>query len=725
MTLTAHRRSLVVPSFLCAIASLLLAVVAFIQPAQALPSATERSAEATSTTNHATSLAARDELEEEHIHEHGFELFYYDDDVAPVGGGKVVPASDDITSFRPGERSEAVKEAEKISLRNVFDTLGEETAIWYQHVLALADPYMEGRAPGTHGIEVAADYIEWNMKQIGLEPAFKDNKVESTDSAWNTYRQPFDFTYMGAPSKVTVATADIDGEKLKDGTDFVVFGNSGTDDITGAITFVGYAIDSGPNSYTSFAREDDLTGRIALVLRYEPLNSDGHSKWSDERFSANAALVGKLRACTERGAKAIVVVNPPGAVDANEGLETLEASSRYRPRMDVPVIQVTPELADKLVKQADQQGRDLMTLRTMADDGETTAIHFKDSVNMHIATDVQPGRLETENVGGILRGKGDLADQWVVIGGHYDHIGYGYTGVRDRENIGIVHPGADDNASGTAGVLILANRMKQYYDAAPDDASLRSVLFLTFSAEEAGLFGSRAFVNDPSIPLENVNIMINFDMIGRLRSDELSVSGTGTAKEFDELLLPHFEASGLTIKSSRGGRGPSDHANFFNKGIPVLFPFTGLHDEYHTAADKGFTVNPAGAMRVIDLTQAIAMDFVSRPERLTFVKDTTPEDIVAPQRATGVRLGVMPAYGAELEKGVLIDSVSPESAAAKGGLKDGDTIIAWNGDELEGASALMTKLRASKPGDKIKLSVLRDNKPVELEVTLEAQSSNG
>jgi aminopeptidase YwaD len=705
-------------------ATLLVGVALLPSPAQGTFAAPAASAGA-----HAERAKAASVLEEldldEHDHSHGFELHYFDDDVPAAGGGRVVRASDDITSFRPEDSSVSVEEAENLNLRDVFEQLGPEAAQWYQHVLALADPFMEGRAPGTKGIEIAAQYIEWNMQQIGLKPAFQDTTVESTDKAWNTFRQPFTFTYMGQPVQVKKAEVEVGGAKretLKEGEDFVVLGNSASDEVTGPISFVGYAIEDGPNSYSSFGANDDLTGRIALVLRYEPIGKDGKSRWDDERFSQHAALRNKLMACVERGAKGIIVVNPPGAVDAAEGLETLESSSRFRPRMQVPVIQLSEIAADLLVEAVDAQHRNLHTLSQLADEGRITVEHFTDDMPVRIATEVVQGRLATDNVAGVLEGKGDLADRWIVIGGHYDHLGYGYTGVRKRSQIGLVHPGADDNASGTAAILLLANRIANYYEGAPEDASLRSILFIAFSAEEAGLHGSRYFVEHPSMPMESIDIMLNFDMVGRLRNDELSVSGTGTAKEFDELLKPHFEASGLTIKASPGGRGPSDHSNFFGKGVPVLFPFTGLHEEYHTADDKGFTVNPAGAMKVIDLVEAIALEMVSRPDSLTFVRDTTPE--AGPPRGDNrVRLGIMPAYGAEIDTGVMIEVVSPGTSAEKAGIKPGDILLTWNDDVLVDGQALMEKLSQANPGDKVMIKVQRGSDTLTLEVTLQASES--
>lgn len=227
--------------------------------------------------------------------------------------------------------------------------------------------------------------------------------------------------------------------------------------------------------------------------------------------------------------------------------------------------------------------------------------------------------LNTANVGGVLRGKGALANEWVVIGAHFDHVGYSGGGRRANPDAPRpLNPGADDNASGTAGMLILARRFTEMYAASEEGADLRSILFMGFSGEEMGLLGAAHYVRHSTLDADSINLMINLDMIGRLRTDSLMVQGVHSAEGLLDRITPHLLASGLTIYADPIGQGPSDHARFYGAGIPVLFMFTGTHESYHRPGDHGWTVNPHGAVRILDLTTAIARDMVTEPSRLKF-----------------------------------------------------------------------------------------------------------
>ncbi len=344
------------------------------------------------------------------------------------------------------------------------------------------------------------------------------------------------------------------------------------------------------------------------------------------------------------------------------------------------------------------------------------------------------GPTVTHNVGGILRGKGDLADQWIVVGAHYDHVGYGMYGA-DPKNRGTVHPGADDNASGTSGMLVMARRLAEEYAAAGDDADLRSVLFLAFSAEEMGLNGSRAFVKSPSVPADKVDVMLNMDMIGRIRQDKLVVGGVESAKGFRDALDPFFKESGLEIFADPSGRGPSDHASFYGVGIPVLFFFSGVHDVYHQPGDQGYSVDPRGVPAVLDLVERIAMWRAGDDERLEFARPGEGGERPARGGRAGgqpggqdrgyasVRLGIQPGMGEEGESGIRIESVSPGTSAADAGIKAGDVLLSWDGVSLDGIAAMMTKLREAKPGDVAKMKVLRGDEVLEIDVTLKASTA--
>lgn len=634
------------------------------------------------------------------------------DAAAPAAKGQIIPGTVAIYDYDPASAQGDGH------LREYLEGLGVDAAQWYQHVMTLSNPFFEGRAPGSHGHDVASEYVEWYMREAGLQPAF----AEGDAAEWTSYRQPFELP--GAGPKVVssaVAVSSPAGEKaLESGKDFVVLGNSGSGSVTAPLTFVGYGIEEGQDGYTSFSpsSEQDLKGRIAVVYRYEPLNDEGRSQWSGARFSKYASAAAKFEALAKRGAAGVIMVTPPDCPRARKGLETT-ATSRFGDRLSIPTIHLDQPAAETLLQSADPQGRTLLQLRKGADDGSLKTVALRNDVQVSINAETTKGVIETANIGGVLPGTGSLAEEWVVVGGHYDHVGYGFFGA-DPRNRGKLHPGADDNASGTSAMLVLAKRISEEYAASDAPTDKRSILFMAFSAEESGLEGSDWWTKHPSLPTDRVNAMINLDMVGRLRSGDLAVGGTGTAEGFMDQLTPIFEGSGLTVRADPGGRGPSDHASFFNVGIPVLFLFTGVHDDYHKPSDFGWTVDPRGAIRVINLADQLIDLVALTPQRLAFTK---------PARGAGqdrglakVRLGVSPSYTAS-GKGLLVDGVSDGTSAADAGIKEGDIILSWNGTELNGAGDLAENLRGHEPGDVVTLQVERDGKTIEVKVTLKASQA--
>jgi aminopeptidase YwaD len=632
--------------------------------------------------------------------------------------GRVVEGPANPVAFAPEETSGEFN-VETLNFKTIFESLGEDAILWYQHVQTLANPFFEGRVDGSAGTERARDYLEFYFRSYGLAPAFPAED-EDPEAELVSFRQPFEFTTRG---RLTISAdevhASIDGQPFEEGADFTVLGISGSGEVEGPVSFVGYGIESGPDDYSSFDEETDLAGRIALLLRYEPLDENGASRWADERFSRQASMARKMNSVAERGADGIILVIPPGCRDGRTGLEPLNRSVRFGRQLDVPVIQITPEIAEELLQKADPDHRDLMSWRLLADTGEVRTVDLDDDVTVSFGATVERTRnrstLPGENVAAILPGRGELAGEWLVIGAHYDHNGYGFFGTTpDR---GPLYPGADDNASGTAGVLVLAKMLTETYNESDAD-DLRSVLFITFDAEERGLHGSRYFADHPSIDPEQVNVMINLDMIGRLRSDRLSIIGVGTGYGLEDLLTPPIEASGLTVAITSGGSGRSDDANFQRLNIPAIHFYTGMTEEYTSPADQAYTVNPVGAQKILDLLYDIAMDLTTRSERLAYVEPR-------PQRGENrgyapVRLGIRPGVGADLETGVLVESVSLGTSAHAAGIEGGDVLLQWNDIVLDSVRALFEALQEHKPGDRVTILLRRGDELLEVEVTLKA-----
>ena len=247
---------------------------------------------------------------------------------------------------------------------------------------------------------------------------------------------------------------------------------------------------------------------------------------------------------------------------------------------------------------------------------------------------------------------------------------------------------------------------------------LRSIMFVTFDAEEMGLHGSRYFTDHCPMRAEQISAMLNMDMIGRLRSHNLSVLGTATGEGLSKILRPHFEASGLTVAVTEGGSGRSDDANFHRMGVPAMHFFTGMHTEYTSPADQAYTVNPAGAELVLELMTDIAYDLATRPNKLVYHQ---PPSSRGQDRGYGpVRLGIRPGMSDDVDKGVVVDSVSVGTSAAEGGITGGDVIVQWNDVEVFGLQELFEQLQQHKPGDIVKITVLREGRRLTLDVTLKA-----
>jgi hypothetical protein len=301
----------------------------------------------------------------------------------------------------------------------------------------------------------------------------------------------------------------------------------------------------------------------------------------------------------------------------------------------------------------------------------------------------------------------ELADEIVVIGAHYDHLGDG--GFGSLGDQGEIHNGADDNASGVAALLVAAERLTS--GAAP----ARPVLFIAFTGEESGLIGSGFYAKNPTISLEGAQAMVNLDMVGRLESSPLIVYGIGTAPEWQELVDLANEPVGIELAYEDAGYGPSDHTSFYAQDIPVLHLFTNVHGDYHKPSDDWDKIDADGLERVGGFAARIVASVADRPDRLTLVPG-----IGAPAQDSGgygAYLGTVPDF-TPVDHGVLLSGVSAGSPAEAAGIEGGDTIIALGEHDVADLYALTDALRAHAPGDRVRVVVIREGEEVEFEVVL-------
>lgn len=321
--------------------------------------------------------------------------------------------------------------------------------------------------------------------------------------------------------------------------------------------------------------------------------------------------------------------------------------------------------------------------------------------------------LPTRNVVGIVRGTDPaLRNQFVVLGAHYDHLGRSTTGALDPDKGTEIRNGADDNASGTAAVLELARLLSR-------QPPRRSVLVVLFSGEELGLLGSQYFVSNSPVPLDSVQAMLNFDMVGRLRNDRLIVYGYATATEWPEVVTAANVAPALDVSAVGDGFGPSDHSSFYAKNLPVLHLFTDLHEDYHRATDDPERINAAGIGRVVAFAERVTRAIADRPGRLGFVRVPVATPAQSGSR-TGSQawLGTIPDMGAGDVAGLRITGVRPGSPADSAGLREGDVIIEFGGRPVTDLNTYSDALYARQPGDTVEMAFLRAGTRHVVKVTL-------
>ncbi len=324
---------------------------------------------------------------------------------------------------------------------------------------------------------------------------------------------------------------------------------------------------------------------------------------------------------------------------------------------------------------------------------------------------------EARNVIAALRGTASAPRRTVVIGAHYDHLGFGGFGSRSPDATGSVHNGADDNASGTA-VLIEAARLL-----ASGPPLAQDILFVAFTGEERGLWGSAAYVRAPAAPLEHTIAMLNLDMVGRVRDDLLTVLGTGTAEEWPELLERANEriAAPFELRLNSDGFGASDHASFHARGIPVLHFFSNTHPDYHRVEDDWNLVNAEGMTRVTQLVAAVTREIVPATGMAALTPVTGADnphgDASSMRSGFRVRMGTLPDYSRE-SGGMAITAVRAGSPAEKAGIEGGDIIVMVGSHEIDTVYDYMAALNEFDPGDEVDVTVIRGEETLTMRVVL-------
>ena len=395
----------------------------------------------------------------------------------------------------------------------------------------------------------------------------------------------------------------------------------------------------------------------------------------------------------QRGAAAVILVDPQG--DSSNVLLPLSPET-MSPQAGIPVIHARRTEAAKLFpRERSLYTRELEILRT----GTPQSFELP-LVRATISVELETSQAEVPNVLGYIRGTDpQRAHEYLILGAHFDHLGWGGSGSLSSSKEPAIHPGADDNASGTAVLLELAERLAS-------NPPPRSVLCIAFNAEERGLLGSAYYVRHPVLPLDSALAMFNFDMVGRLKDSTLIVQGVGSSSLWSPLLDSLAPRFGLSLSTSESGFGPSDHTSFHARKLPVLFFFTGLHRDYHRPSDTWDKLNYEGMAQIVDFAEALLRSVAQRSER----PDFRPTQAAMGFRSEGrprVRLGILPDYS-DTPDGLRINGVSDNSPAERAGLQADDIITALGPYRIRSIYDLMEALQRFAPGDTTSVEFLRN-----------------
>jgi hypothetical protein len=552
----------------------------------------------------------------------------------------------------------------------------------------------EGRGAGTAGIDRAAARVAGWMREASLRPGGDDG----------TFLQPFRITTgvrLGEPCEV--ATGDL---RVTPGDDFQPIGFSTNGTLEAAVVFAGYGITAPGFDYDDYAGID-ANGKIVLVLTQEPGEMDTTSRFNGDINTPHAELRTKAINAREHGALGMIVVDGP-LHHRGEPLPAPKAGSTGYMTSGLLAVRLSERVANALLA---ADGTDLETLQRAIDGpGRPHGLDLKSKATLTVT--LERTRADIRNVVGWIPGRDTT--RTIVIGAHYDHLGYGGESSLSPDSAR-VHPGADDNASGVTALLDLVwhfgTRARQ------GERPTHNLVFCAFAGEESGLLGSSHFVDQPTRPLESIVTMINMDMVGRLRDDRLMVMGAGTAAEFKDLLAAANASFGFDLKLSDDGFGPSDHSSFYKRRVPVLAMFTGVHEDYHKPTDTWDKINVEGIERIAGYVAAI-VDSLDRRQPVTYAEAAAaPMGAIGGGAGYGAYLGTIPDY-VQTEGGVLLSGVRKDGPADAAGLRAGDTIVKFDGVRIDNIYDYTYALRSRKPGQNVRITVLRDGGEQDFVVTL-------
>jgi hypothetical protein len=669
-------------------------------------------------------------------------------------------------------RSLALRIAVSLSLAMLaFSSLapvysGDAAAVSQERLLTdikyLASDELEGRGVGMPGLDTAADYIRDQFAKVGL-------KLDSAGGGpYQTFTMNTGAT-LGAPNSLEIVGPESKKLTLAQNTDFVPqsFGASG--EFSGELVFCGYGIEAPDKNFDEYAGID-LKGKVAIIMRKVPQQDNPHSSFSNSRggVSSHGELRTKLDRAFAKGAVAVLFVNDPysgrneleqdkkqvakladavataavdfEAVDPKDPEKLAEARKKLSEEVgkykagkghlgttepdtlmkfgyggseairNLPVMHITRAVCDSVLKPV--LDKTLTDLESAIDKDLKPQSAVLTGWTAGGVVTVERKQALVKNVVAVLEGIGPKADETIVVGAHYDHVGRGGVG-SFVPGSNEVHNGADDNASGTVSLLEVARRLGARQEKLP-----RRIVFVAFTGEEMGLFGSARYTKEPIFPLDKTIAMVNMDMVGRLQNDKLTIFGAGTSPIWNDMLVKLGKAGHFDLSLKPEGMGPSDHQSFFMKQIPVLHFFTGTHGDYHRPSDDWEKINIPGTERVVEFVEKLVLELANLPERPQYIAVKGTADISDRPASSRPYFGSVPDFGVE-KPGYALSGVAPGGPAEKGGLKAGDRIVQIGQHKIESLADFDVALRKFSPGDTVDVAVMRGEERVVLKVVLD------
>ncbi len=560
---------------------------------------------------------------------------------------------------------------------------------------------MEGRDTGSEQLVECANFLRSELQKLGYTfPANEDDGYQEFSIAAQPEQGPAnELQVIGNPQL-----------QWQNNRDYRVCSFGGSGAFAGPLVFCGYGIDDAENDFDEFAQVD-LEGKVAVIMRRVPGQTKPGSQYVDRNGTIDvnrASLRSKFTNARERGAAAVLFVNDPHSVKMDQDeLFEFGYGGGGKPE-EIPIFQITVAAANQLLKST--MGHTLEDIEAAIDRTMKPLSQELKGVSLQGTADLDFSKTRTGNVVAVLEPRDADIRETIIVGAHYDHVGWGKFGSL-APGTHAIHNGADDNASGSIALLSLARRL------AEKSGQLdRRVVLIWFAAEERGLLGSKHYVGAPLYPLSDTIAMLNLDMVGRMCDEKLTVFGVGSSDVWNPWLEKIESETELNFFREEKALGPSDHAPFYEKQIPVLHLFTGLHGDYHRPTDDVEEINAQGMRRVVDVLEQLTLNLANADERPNYIEN---KKWIQVGRHAGGRpfVGIIPDLYASVD-GLVVQDVAEDSPVETAGLQPGDVIVAASGQSIRTRKDFWAVVDQHAPKETISLKFERDGKRMSVEIKL-------